>query len=518
MAHSTETSVDASIPDPKRWWTLGVLCLSLVIVMVSNSSMNVALPSIAKDLDATSSQLQWIVDAYSLVFAGMLFAAGTLGDRFGRKGALQGGLTLLIVAAGFGIVSDSATQVIAVRGVMGFAAAFIMPSTLSILANVFPPHERAKAISMWAGISAGGAALGPPITGLLLEHFWWGSVFLMTTPIALLALIAGHRLVPTSRDPDETKLDVPGAVLSALGIGALVYAIIEAPHNGWASARTIVGFVIAVALMLAFVMWEQRSTHPMLDVRLFLDRRFGVSSAGIAVAFFTMFGLMFLITQFFQLVHGLSPFKAGLMILPMMMTLMVVSPRSAALVGRFGPGAVVSIGLGIISCALIALALVVHVDAVWPIFFVLVPMGVGMGLAMSPLTSMIMASVPPSRAGMGSATNDATREVGGAMGVAVLGSLTSTVYIRNLPALSALSDTGQAQARSGLAGALRAAGALTDGKTALIADARSAFVDGMSVAAVSACVLVAIAALASRRFLPSAAVAHRPPDQMAAKR
>ena len=250
--HSIDESVYA-----RRWWTLGVLCLSLSIVMVANASLNVALPAMARDLEASSSALQWIVDSYALVFAGMLFTAGTLGDRFGRKGALQGGLVLFLVAAVAGLLADGAGQVIAARALMGLAAAFVMPSTLSILANVFSPAERPRAIALWAGIAAGGAALGPPISGFLLEHFWWGSVFLVNVPLVLVALVAGRRLVPRSKDPDGHRLDVPGAALSILGVGALVYAIIEAPHRGWLSVDTFTAFGVAALALALFAVRER---------------------------------------------------------------------------------------------------------------------------------------------------------------------------------------------------------------------------------------------------------------------
>ena len=235
----------------RRWKTLPVLCLSLSIVMIANGSLNVALPALARDLDASSSSLQWMVDAYALVFAGLLFTAGTLGDRFGRKGALQGGLVLFVTAGVLAAFAETASQVIVARGVMGVAAAFVMPSTLSILTSVFPPEERGRAISLWAGIAAGTAALGPVITGFLLEHFWWGSVFLVNVPLILLALVAGARLVPANPQRGTEPLDLPGALLSIVGVGTLVYAIIEAPHHGWGSGRTLLTFAVALVLLVA---------------------------------------------------------------------------------------------------------------------------------------------------------------------------------------------------------------------------------------------------------------------------
>ncbi len=501
----------------KRWWTLGVLCLSLSIIMVSNGSLNVALPSLAKDLHASSSELQWIVDAYSLVFAGMLFAAGTLGDRFGRKGALQGGLLLFLVAAAAGVISNSATQVIAARGVMGIAAAFVMPSTLSILTNIFPAHERAKAISMWAGISAGGAALGPPISGFLLEHFWWGSVFLVNVPLVLAALILGRKLVPKSKNPDEHRLDVPGAVLSIFGVGALVYAIIEAPRYGWLSSHTLVAFAAAVLGVGAFIVRERQAAQPMLDLGLFGDRRFSVASAGITVAFFTMFGISFVLTQYMQLVLGKTALQAGLFFLPFPLVMMVMAPRAPKLVGRFGVARVASAGLTLVAIGL-ALMTTLGVDTpVWHVYLGLLPMATGMSITASPLTSLIMSAVPRHRAGMGSAMNDTTRELGGALGVAVLGSLLATTYSSSIgDALRGLSPDAASQARSGLAGALESARELGgDTGSALTRAARGAFVDGFGVAGWVGSAVVLTSAVAAWFLLPRHAAAHS--DEAAAR-
>lgn len=490
--------------NPRRWWTLGALCLSLSIVMVGNASLNVALPSIARDLGASDSALQWIVDSYALVFAGMLFAAGAIGDRFGRKGALQGGLLLFLVAAAAGVVADSAAQVIGARAIMGLAAAFVMPSTLSILSNVFAPSERPRAIALWAGIAAGGAALGPPASGLLLEHFWWGSVFLVNIPLVTAALVAGWWLVPRSRNPDRTRIDVPGAGLSIVAIGAIVFAIIEAPHKGWLSGQTLGIAALATVFMVAFIAWERRSTTPMLDPRLFRDRRFSVASAGIAAAFFTMFGAFFLLTQLLQLVHGLSPLTAGLMILPMSLTLMMVAPQAPKLVDRYGIATVVPAGLIMTATGLSLLGTVGATGDAWRIYAGIIPMAAGMAVTMSPLTSMIMSSVPPSRAGVGSAMNDTTRELGGALGVAILGSLLATVYGSDIAsALGSLPGDLAAQADSGLAGALQVAETIGGpAGTALAEAGRSAFVEGLRLATLAAAGFLLVGAGVARRFLP----------------
>ncbi|MDQ2648965.1 MAG: MFS transporter, partial [Actinomycetota bacterium] len=412
----------------RRWKTLPVLCLSLAMVMIANGSLNVALPALARDLDASPSSLQWMVDAYALVFAGLLFTAGTLGDRFGRKGALQAGLVLFLAASLTATFVDSATGVIACRAVMGIAAAFVMPSTLSILTSIFPPEERGKAIGLWAGIAAGGAALGPVTTGFLLEHFWWGSVFLVNVPIVAMAFVLGARLVPKSPDRGDEPLDLPGAGLSILAIGALVYAIIEAPLHGWASSDTLLVFAGAAVLLGLFFWRERTAAHPMLDLALFRDPRFSVASAGIAFAFFAMFGTFFLVTQYLQLVLGYRPMTAGLTMLPVSLTMTILAPQAPRLVARFGAARVVGYGLGLTSLGLVMFSTLGTSSPVSLVYVAYIPMMIGMSVSMSPLTTLIMSSVPPARAGIGSAMNDTTRELGGALGVAVLGSLLTTGY------------------------------------------------------------------------------------------
>lgn len=496
--------------DPRRWWILGVLCSSLSLVMVSNMSLNVALPSIANDLDADASELQWIVDAYALVFAGLLFAAATIGDRFGRKGALQAGLVLFVVSAVAGAFADSSAQLIAVRAVMGLGAAFVMPSTLSILTDVFPPDERPKAIAMWAGIAAGGAALGPPIAGLLLENFWWGSVLLITLPISIGALVLGHFLVPKSRDPHETRIDLAGVALSIVAIVALVYTIIEAPHHGWGSTWTIGGFAVAVAMTIVFVAVERRKAQPMLDISLFRDPRFAVASISIGLAFFAMFGTFFLLTQVFQLVHGMDPLPAGLMVLPISLTMMVVAPRAPKLVARYGVHVTVPIGLLVVTGGLLLFGLMAQLDSPFWMWASGIPLAVGMSITMAPLTTLIMSAVPVARAGMGSAMNDATRELGGALGVAVLGSAAVTMYTSQLGSNENLEPEAAAAAESGLAGALQVAGRLGPDGALLAERATEAFRDGVLVAALVAAGIALSASLIARRWLPRNLQLRRP--------
>jgi len=487
----------------RRWRTLGVLCLSLTIVMVANMSLNLALPSIARDLDASTTALQWMVDAYALVFAGLLFTAGTLGDRFGRKGALQAGLVVFLVGAAIAATAETSGMVIAGRGVMGVAAAFVMPSTLSIITSVFPPAERGKAIATWAGVAAGTAALGPTGSGLLLEHFWWGSVFLVNVPLVVAALIAGVRWVPTSRDPDGHPLDVPGAVLSIVGVGALVYAIIEAPAHGWADPVTLAAFGCAALVLGLFAWRETTARHPMLDLRLFRDRRFSVASGGISLTFFAMFGTFFLSAQFLQLVLGLSALQAGLLQLPMSAVMLLVAPRVPRVSARYGVARVVPVGLGFVAAGLIVLSQLGASSHPLTVWLAIIPMAFGVAATSAPLTTVLMSAVPAGRAGVGSAMNDTSRELGGALGVAVLGSVLTTRYGSALaPSVADLPEQARNAATSGLAGALRVAEGMGPAGEGLAGAARQAFLDGFGLAALVAAGLALLTAVAAAKLLP----------------
>jgi EmrB/QacA subfamily drug resistance transporter len=490
----------------KRWWTLAVLCTSLLIVIVGNSSLNITLPTLIRELGASTSQLQWMVDAYSLVFAGLLLTAGALGDRFGRKGALQIGLFGFLAACLGASQAGSATAIIFYRAMMGVSAAFIMPSTLSILTNVFPPHERTKAIATWAGIAGGGAAIGPVSSGLLLHHYWWGSVFLVNVPIIAGALILGHFLVPKSKNPDNAPLDVVGALLSIAGMVSLVYAIIEAPDRGWGSPETIATLTLAFAFIGVFLSWERQTKDPMLNLDYFRDPRFSVGSAGITLVFFAMFGLFFLITQYFQLVLGYDALGAGLRQAPMALTLMLVAPNTARLSARFGAHRVVSTGLSLVTLSMLLLALLT-VDSSYPqVLGCMLIGGVGMALTMSPLTASIMSAVPMTRAGTASAVNDTTRELGGSLGVAVLGSVLSSRYVSGIhPLTSKLPAAARKAAEQSLGGALEVAKQLPGeaGKTFARA-AQVAFVDGLHIAVLVAAAVAASGAVIVFRKLPHA--------------
>lgn len=489
----------------RRWGILAVLCTSLMIVIIGNTSLNVAIPTLAKELQASTSSLQWMVDAYALVFAGLLFTAGTLGDRYGRKGALQAGLVVFLIGTVMASTADTSSMIITSRAIMGLAAAFVMPSTLSILTNVFPAHERPKAIAIWAGISGGGAAIGPVASGFLLEHFYWGSVFLVNVPMILAALGLGAFLVPKSKDPEEQPLDLVGAGLSIVGLAALVYAIIEGPHKGWMSAQTLGTFALAAVALALFAIWELRARYPMLDLNLFRDRRFSIASGGMTLTFFAMFGTFFLVAQYFQLVLGYSPLESGLLQLPMAFIMMLMAPQVPRAVAKFGAHRVVPVGLGFVAIGLGVFGLADVDSPLWLIYCSMVPLAMGMALTMTPLTTLIMSSVPLGKAGVGSAMNDTTRELGGALGVAVLGSLVTSRYSSKLaPMIEPMPEQARALVDSGLSGALyvseRVGGSIGE---AISTAARQAFVDGIGVAAFVGALVVVSAAVLAWFLLPA---------------
>ena len=413
----------------RRWPALAVLCLSLLVIVIDNTIVNVALPTLVRDLDADVSELQWVVDAYTLVFAGLLLLAGTLGDRYGRRRTLLWGLVVFGAASAAAAFAGGVDPLIAARAVMGAGAAFIMPATLSLLVSVFTdPRERAMAVGIWAATAGLGVALGPVVGGVLLDRFWWGSIFIVNLPLCAIAVAAGHRLIPESRDAVARPIDWAGAALSSAGLIALVWAVIEAPSKGWTSGPVLAAGGFAVGALAAFVVHQRRAAEPLLDLQLFRDPRFSAASGTIMVLFFALFGFLFLATQYLQLVLGYSPSAAGVRILPYAAAMIVFAPLSSNLVQRYGTKGVATTGMVLFAAGL-AVAATLTVDAGYgrlAVAFVL--MGAGMGLAGAPATESIMGALPPERANVGSAVNDTTRELGGALGVAIVGSIMSSIY------------------------------------------------------------------------------------------
>jgi EmrB/QacA subfamily drug resistance transporter len=482
------------------------------VISLDNTILNVALPTLQLDLHASASQLQWIVDAYMLVFAGLLLTAGALGDRFGRKRALTFGLTVFGIGSALSAVSGSAEMLIAARAVMGIGGAFIMPSTLSILTAVFEPGERAKAIGIWAGVAGIGIAIGPVSGGWLLEHFEWGAIFLVNLPIVAIALLAGRLLVPESSDPAAPRLDLPGFALSTAGLTALVWAIIEAPDRGWTSPLIVAGFAAAAATLAAFVAWERRTPEPMLPVGLFRNRRFSASSAAIALAFFALFGMIFFLTQYLQSIMGYSALEAGVRTLPVAGGLVLGGPLSAKLAGRLGTKVVVAGGLALVAAGLALLTLADTDSGYGIVALSQVVLGFGMANAMAPATDAIMGSLPLAKASVGSAVNDATRITGGALGVAVLGSMLSTGYRGDMEdAVAGLPAPAADAAKESLTGAMSVAhGAGGETGRQLIEAAQSAFVTGMHSAALVAAAIALAGAVVALLWLPARAAAEAP--------
>lgn len=487
----------------RRWGTLAVLSLSLVIIGLDNTILNVALPTLVRELDASASQLQWIVDAYVLVFAGLLLTMGAIGDRFGRKLALNAGLVIFGIASVAAAFSTTPEALIASRALMGVGGALIMPSTLSIITNVFEGKERGRAIAAWAAVAGVGIILGPIVGGWLLEHYWWGSIFLINVFVVVAALLLGFFLVPESKDPQATPLDPAGALLSIGGLTALVWAIIEAPARGWTDPVVIAGFAAAAILIALFLWWETRTGHPMLRLEFFENARFSAASAAITLVFFAMFGTIFLLTQYLQFVLGFTPLEAGVRVMPVA-TLIVAAPLSARFNERFGTKIVVSSGLVIVATAL-ALLSTISIDSGYGLVAVSIAiLGVGMGTAMAPATDSIMGSLPLAKAGVGSAMNDTTRQVGGALGVAVLGSILAWQYgLAIEPALAPLPPEAADIASDSIGGALAVAERVGDAAAPLVEAARVAFIDGMSVAVLLAAVVAALGAVITWVFLPA---------------
>ncbi|MBV8949443.1 MAG: DHA2 family efflux MFS transporter permease subunit [Actinobacteria bacterium] len=510
--------VDARTAYERRWWALAMLCLSLIIVFAGNATLNVAIPTLSRDLHASTSELQWVVSIYSLVFAGALFTTGAVGDRFGRKGALQFGLLLYLAGSLLATLSTSMGELIACRALMGLAGAFIMPSTLSILINIFPAEERPKAIAIWSACIGAAPPLGPVVSGILLGHFWYGSVFLVNVPIIVVALAGGVFFVPTSRDPKQAAFDPPGAVTSIIGISALVYALIEAPDRGWGSPVTLVSFGAAVVALLAFVLFELRTEEPMLDIRYFKNRAFSTGTGGMILVFLGMYGTMFLVIQYLQLILGYSALSTSIRILPMTPIMMIVAPLTPRLSARYGANRTVATGMTLTALGFLMFTLYTPHTPYLYVLVSLIPFMTGIALTMSPMTSAIMSAVPPRRAGAGSAMNDATRELGAALGVAVLGSIAASRYSSSVHSVvTKLPTASQRSARSSLAGALQVARTLPGQAGAAVTQgAQHAFVGGIHLASTVGVALTLVAAMVVWRNLPVEQAHADSPEEVAA--
>jgi EmrB/QacA subfamily drug resistance transporter len=516
---------DPEVAYRRRWLTLLVLCISLIVIVLDNTILNVAIPTLAHPtaqggLGATASQLQWTVDAYTLVFAGLLLTAGSLGDRFGRYRSLAFGLAVFGIGSTMSAFASSADMLIATRAVMGAGGAFIMPSTLSIITNVFTdPAERGKAIGIWAGVSALGLGLGPISGGFLLEHFWWGSIFIVNVPIVIAGLVFGWLLIPESRDPAHGRLDPVGALLSIAALGALLWSVIEAPTKGWGSTQIVTGFVIGALLLAAFFTWELRSSHPMLDMRFFENPRFSAASGAITLVFLALFGTLFLMTQYLQSVLGYSTVKAGAVLLPQAAVIMTFAPLSNVWVQRLGNKIVVAAGLLTVTSSMALFATFQPNSSVFHVIGITMLLGLGMANVMAPCTDSIMGSLPRAKAGVGSAVNDTTRQMGGAVGVAVFGSIMASHFTSSITTkLSGqLAPSLLSAVRNNVGQAIAIAqerATSSSVSTQIARAARESFVSGLHIIGVAAAAVTLLAAIGVVLFLPARAIDDAPPTSV----
>jgi EmrB/QacA subfamily drug resistance transporter len=491
---------------------LVALLLAAFLVNLDTTMVNVALPAMVRELHATTTQLQWVVDAYNLVFAALLLAFGSLSDRFGRKRMLLAGLAVVGAASLAGGFTTTTAQLIAARAVMGLGAAMTFPATLSLISNVFTERrERARAIGLWGATAGVAIAMGPIVGGWLLERYSWAAIFIAMAPVAAAAMVLVALAVPASKDPGAAPIDMPGLVLSSAAMALLVFTIIEAPTYGWAAGRSVAGFAASALLLAAFIAWELRAAHPMLEVGLFRNMRFSAASGAVTVSFFTLFGFIFLITQYFQFVRGYGPLETGVRLLPVALSVGAGSVAGTQLAVRAGTKLVVTAGLVAVAgfygwvAATISATLAYGVIAAQMVVY-----GLGMGLTSAPATESIMGAISRAKAGVGSAINDSTRLIGGTLGVAVIGSVYASVYASRLAAAlpPAVPAPVAAIAHQSVGAAYVAAGKIADlGHPALGLAlhhaATNAFLRGLTIGALVAGGVAVAGALLAVLFLPA---------------
>jgi len=500
---------------PRRWAILGVLVVSLLVVVLDNTVLNVAMRVIAdpvRGLGATQSELEWSINSYTLVFAGLLFTAGVLADRYGRRLLLLVGLALFGLASLASAYAQDPGQLIGARALMGIGGAAVMPATLSLISSVFDPRERARAIGVWAGAVGLGVAIGPVVGGLLLERYWWGSVFLINVPIVVAGIIAVLAIVPESRDPKPTRIDVVGVLLSIAGLGVLVYGVVDGGEHGFGQPASWGSIVAGFAILAAFVAYERRIAFPSLDVSLFANPRFSASVAAVGLVFFAAMGSMFFTAFYLQLVRGYSPLKAGAMMLPFALAQLIFAPRSAAMVRRYGPKGVIAAGMGLAAVVLGAFALITATTPMWVVGVLFFLNGVAMANVMPPATEAIMSSLPREKAGVGSAVNNTIRQVGGALGIAVLGSVLSAAYRGSMaPHLAGLPAGARDTARESISGGYAVAAQLGAAGRGLIGYVNDAFVHAMHYAAVGSAAVALVGVVVVIAWVPRHSASHPAP-------
>jgi len=476
----------------RRWFTLATLCLTLLGVMLANSSLNIALPEMAVDLTLTQLDMTWIVNIYTLIFASLLFIAGAFGDRYGRKLAMQVGLAIFIGGSLYaGFLAQTSTELIIARAIMGIGGALVMPTTLSIINNTFPKGERARAVAIWSGIAGIGMMFGSVISGVLLEHFTWHSLFLFSAIIAVIGLISNHILAHESKDEESSPLDWAGGALSAIGIFGIVYGVTEAPSAGLGDPIVLVALIGGIAAIAAFIFWELRAKSPMLDMKLFKNRAFSVSSLTLTLTFLAMTGVFFSMSQLQQLILGMSPLDASLSMIPLMIPMLLFSPLVPNIVKKLGARITIGAGLLVTAIAFVIMSTWTADITYWHLLVAMVIMMLGISAAMTPGTNILMSSVPRNRSGMGSAMNDTTRELGGALGVAVLGAVLSSVYEKNIADTAAkFTGTAKDALEGSLASALAVADKLGPAAGTVATAAKDAWMGALSTASLTAAAII----------------------------
>lgn len=452
-ATTAEQNHLSSPSHPQRWLILGVICLAQLTVLLDNTVLNVAIPSLTRELDASTADVQWMINAYSLVQSGLLLTAGSSADRYGRKKMLITGLALFGIGSLVAGLAQTSVQLIAARAGMGIGGALLMTTTLAVVVQIFDETERVKAIGIWSTVSSLGFAIGPLIGGVMLDHFWWGAIFLINIPVAVIGLVAVARLVPESKNPSGERPDLLGALLSTIGMASVVYAIISGPGHGWTSGQVLLTAFVGVAVLTGFVLWELHIPHPMLDMHFFRNQKFIGAVAGAILVAFGMGGSLFLLTQQLQFVLGYEPLEAGLRTAPLALSVVALNLTGlgARLVPKLGTPLTIASGMSLLAAGLAAIALLGG-DGYGGMLLGLVVMGAGIALAMPAMANAIMSAIPPEKAGVGAGVNGTLAEFGNGLGVAVLGAVLNSRFAALVPAAVGAASLPAALASAGDAG------------------------------------------------------------------